>query len=377
MSIGLYIHIPFCLSKCAYCDFTSYPGRVDLIPAYVEAVLAEARLYRNLLAREEVASLYLGGGTPSLLPPEELTKILGLLSSCRLAEPVEVTMEANPGTIDQAKIEAFLAAGGNRLSLGLQTHDPMLLELLGRRHTTAEAADAARLARALGVNQISLDLIYGLPGQTVACWEETLSYALSLAPDHLSVYSLELHPGTPLAARVTAEQAVLPDEEEAAAMLEQAMTVLPEAGLRQYEIANFARPGAECRHNLNYWRNGSYLGLGAAAHSHLTGKRRANLADLDRYLTAVDARQVPVAFTEEISPSEDLVETLLLGLRLREGIALDLFPRRFGHTVETLFGAALTGLVGEHLVALDGERLRLTDSGVVLADYVLRTLVCI
>ena len=159
-------------------------------------------------------------------------------------------------------------------------------------------------------------------------------------------------------------------------MLELAMTVLPEAGLRQYEIANFARPGAECRHNLNYWRNGRYLGLGAAAHSHLAGNRRANLTDLDRYLTAVGAGQAPVAFTEEIGPAEDLVETLLLGLRLREGIALDLFPRRFGRTVEALFGSALVRLAGDRLIALDGERLRLTGSGVVLADYVLRTLVC-
>ena len=303
-------------------------------------------------------------------------KILGLLSVCRLAESVEVTMEANPGTLDRAKIETFLAAGGNRLSLGLQTHDPRLLELLGRRHTAAEATAAVRMARALGVNQISLDLIYGLPGQTVAGWEETLSYALSLAPDHLSVYSLELHPDTPLATRVAAGQAALPGEEDVAVMLERAMTVLPAAGLRQYEIANFARPGAECRHNLNYWRNGRYLGLGVAAHSYLAGNRRANLTDPDRYLTAVHAGQAPVAFTEEIGPAEDLVETLLLGLRLREGIPLDLFPRRFGRTVEALFGAALIGFVGKHLVALDGERLRLTDSGVVLADYVLRTLVC-
>ncbi len=285
-------------------------------------------------------------------------------------------MEANPGTVDAAKLAAFVGGGGNRLSLGVQTHDDKLLALLGRRHSFADADQSVRLARAAGVTRVSLDLIYGLPRQTVDGWSETLHHAISLGPDHISAYCLELHPDTPLARRVASGELSLPGEEEVVAMLAQTMSILPRAGLKHYEIANFSLTGAECVHNVNYWRNGIYLGLGAAAHSHLHGRRWANLARIEDYLAALAAGDPPAASTEVLTEREELLETVMLGIRLREGLATALFPLRYGRSAEELFGGALTDLIARNLLAAEGGRLRLTDSGVFLADYVLRTLAC-
>ncbi|MGQ9779314.1 MAG: radical SAM family heme chaperone HemW [Bacillota bacterium] len=374
MEIGLYLHFPFCRRKCAYCDFASRPGREEFLP-YLRGVLAEYRRYKDLLDGVEIATVYLGGGTPSLLSPELLSLLLAEVVPARKKGEIEVTMEANPESIDRPKLEAFVAGGGNRLSLGLQTHDDRLLARLGRLHTAARTAEVVRLARSAGVARINLDLIYGLPDQSPAHWEETLAFALSLSPDHLSLYALELHPGTLLAAAVEEGRLVLPPEEEVAAMLATAMEVLPRAGLRQYEVASFARPGAECRHNLNYWRRGPYLGLGAAAHSFFGGERWANCRDPDSYLAALARGDSPVAFREKIGPLAELIETVMLGLRLTEGISSSLLFSLTGRAVEELFGEALASLRAEGLVILEGGYLRLTSRGVLFADYVVRRLV--
>jgi len=377
MSIGLYLHIPFCRGKCSYCDFISFPGLEDLAVDYARGLLMEYRLYQPRLAGETIASIYLGGGTPSLLPPDSIAELLRVLVSQASGDRIEVTLEANPDTLDGAKLAAFVEGGGSRLSLGVQTHEERLLRLLGRRHGVAEVEQAVLLARRMGISQISLDLIYGLPGQTIADWAGTLSFALALAPDHISAYGLELHPGTPLAGEVAAGTLVLPPEEEVAVMLETAMSRLPAAGFRHYEIANFAKPGAECRHNLNYWRHGRYLGLGAAAHSCLAGRRWANIADPCHYLGLLERGKMPIGVEEEIGPGEELIETVMLGLRLiEEGIVLARLEEKLGLAVSSLFGEALGRLIGEHLVCADDGRLRLTSSGVLLADYVVRALIC-
>lgn len=374
MVSAIYVHLPFCRSKCSYCDFVSYPGREDLIPDYVRAVSAELRLHEPLLDREAIATVYLGGGTPSLLSPASLRRLLGALLPHGRRGPVETTMEANPGAIDRARLDAFVETGGTRLSLGLQTHDRSLLELLGRRHTLDDAAAAVDLARQAGVGSINLDLIYGLPGQSRESWLQTLSFALSLHPDHVSAYCLELHPNTPLARAVGQGRLRLPEEEETAAMLRAAMTVLPAAGLRQYEVTNFARPGAECAHNMHYWLGGDYLGLGAAAHSHLGNRRWANLTDPASYLAAVFAGRRPVAEEEELGPREKLLETIMLGLRMRDGLALSTLAAQAGRPAAGLFGPALARLRAAGLLTSEQDRLRLTDSGVLLADYVVREL---
>lgn len=373
--IGLYLHFPFCRRKCAYCDFASRPGREEEFLPYVRGILAEYRLYEGLLTEAAVATVYLGGGTPSLLPAELLSLLLRQVVPDWGKGVPEVTMEANPESIDRRKLEAFVASGGNRLSLGLQTHDDRLLRLLGRPHTASGVAEAVRLARAAGIARINLDLIYGLPGQTVSGWEETLAFALALEPDHLSLYALELHPETPLAEAVAEGSLVLPGEEEVAEMLASAMAILPRAGLRRYEIASFARPGAECRHNLNYWRRGRYLGLGAAAHSFLGKERRANHKTPEAYLAALARGEAPVAFAEEVGPAEALIEVIMLGLRLGEGVSLSHLASMSGLPPERLFGKVLDGLSADGLLAVEEGCLRLTDRGVVFADYVLRTLV--
>lgn len=374
MAAGLYVHLPFCRSKCAYCDFVSRPGLEHLMPAYVAALGTECALYEDSPDLRVIGSVYLGGGTPSLLPPELLRQVLQLRERFPADGPLEVTMEANPGTLDRARLEVFAAGGGTRLSLGLQSHDAALLRLLGRIHTAADVTAQVGAARAAGIARINLDLIYGLPGQTVESWRQTLSFALSLAPDHLSLYDLELHENTPLAGEVAAGRLTLPSEEETAAMLSLAMDKLPAAGLYQYEVASFAVPGAESRHNLNYWRLGKYLGLGAAAHSHLGRKRRANLADPAEYVAALARGAAPVAWEEELTDGDELLEAVMLGLRLREGIDLNLLARRFGRAAEIL-GPALPGLCRAGLLTADGGRLRLTEAGIPLADHVLRTLV--
>lgn len=374
MPIGLYVHLPFCRSKCAYCDFCSYPGLMDLLPAYIDGLMAEYDAYEPSLRGEELASVYLGGGTPSLLPVELLTRVLSLSSRLPRKSGLEVTMEANPGTGDREKLSAFVESGGTRLSVGVQTHDDGLLRLLGRGHTARDAAALVECARSVGVRQINLDLIYGLPGQTVANWTETLAFALSLSPEHLSLYSLELHDDTPLARAVAEGELRLPAEEESLAMLQTAMSMLPAAGLRQYEIASFAADGAECIHNINYWRNGHYLGLGAAAHSHLGARRWANLTDPRAYLAALARGGLPVASEEHLALADELMETVMLGLRLRQGLDLSLLQADYGLAPSALFGEKLGELSGLGLVTVEGGWLRLTDSGVFLADFVLRKL---
>ncbi len=344
---------------------------------YIQALLSEFRLYRPMLADAAIDTIYLGGGTPSLLGPASLASLLRSLSAGRETGGMEVTMEANPGTLDQAKLDAFVGAGGNRLSLGAQTHDRNLLRLLGRIHTADDTAAAVAMTRAAGIRRISLDLIYGLPGQSPAGWEETIRFALSLDPEHISLYCLEVHAGTPLAARLAAGELDLPGEDDTAGMLAAAMRTLEAAGFRWYEIANFARPGAECRHNLNYWRRGFYLGLGVAAHSFLGGRRWGNLRDLPMYHSALAQGEAPVEFVDEIGPAEEVLEELMLGLRLREGIDRTWFKNRIDQKAAALFDQAREALLAEGLLAAEGARLRLTERGVIMADYVVRSLVAV
>ena len=375
MQIGLYIHLPFCLSKCDYCDFVSYTGRESLMADYVKGLAEEYHLYRDIVSQATIGTVYLGGGTPSLLSSDLIAAVLAIPMSDLGRGQVEITMEANPGTLDEDKLAAFLAHGGTRLSLGVQSHDDAVLRELGRAHTAEEARSAAVQARKSGVSRINLDLIYGLPGQTLQGWRRTLEFALSLAPDHLSLYSLELHPGTPMAQRVSAGLLTLPDEDLGRGMMESAGEILTADGFLRYELASYARPGAECLHNLNYWRNGSYLGLGAAAHSRWHGKRWFNHADPESYLAAVHQGVRPVHGTETLGAREDLLETVMLGIRLREGLDLEVFPRRFGQTASELFLGGLEALSADGLLETAGTRLRLTEEGVYLADYTLRKLV--
>ena len=273
-SIGLYLHIPFCRTKCPYCDFNTYAGILPLLPSYLEALQTEVRLWGQRLGAPEVVSVFLGGGTPSLLQPGQMDRLLGVIREAfRLREDAEVSAEVNPDDVTVERIEGFLSSGVNRVSMGVQSLDRGLLEVLGRRHDDKGAIRAFRAIREAGCANVSVDLMYGLPYQTLEQWDSTLQGVLDLGPDHVSAYCLTLEEGTPMEHKARLGLLPEPDPDLAAEMYGRAEERLGSAGYDCYEISNWARPGRECRHNLVYWRNQPYLGVGPGAHSFLGGHR--------------------------------------------------------------------------------------------------------
>lgn len=350
---GLYAHIPFCSGRCAYCDFTSFPGRRDQASRYLAALEAEAR--RRGPWRP--ATLYVGGGTPTELSAAEIDELFERLGRAfPEARYEEVSFEANPESLDEDKLAVLFRRGVTRLSLGVQALDDGLLAAAGRRHTAAQAEAAFRLARRTGGWSLSVDLIAGLPGQTLAAFLGGLERVLALGPDHLSLYAMELHDGSALAARGFA-----PNEDLGREMLEAGWSRLEAAGLSQYEISNFAKPGHECRHNRNYWEGGEYLGLGCAAASHIAGARERNVEGLDDYLRLVEAGGPARAESERLQGKDKLGERAFLGLRQTSGLELDeelarAFAREWRELEES-------GLARRH-----GRRIALTREGRFLAN---------
>ncbi len=346
--LSLYIHIPFCRAKCAYCDFASYSGREGDWQAYFSTLLQE--IEASASAEHRVETIFFGGGTPSLVPAEY---IAGALAAARRAfavsERAEITLEANPGTLSAEKLAAYRGMGVNRLSIGVQSFDAALLRDLGRIHSPEEAEDAVRLARAAGFSNISLDLMYALPGQTETLWKETLARAIALGPEHISAYSLIVEEGTPMAARM----AELPDDDIAIAMQRMATATFAKAGYSRYEISNYARPGFACRHNIVYWKRGEYLGFGCAAHSLFGGERFENPAVLAEYLAGgrgLNRARIGAAEAEE--------ERIFLGTRMVEGIAT-------GGLLEGR-ARAIGRLVDNGLAEIYGDRFHLTERGLEL-----------
>ncbi len=308
MPIGLYIHIPFCARKCAYCDFASYANRMGELPGYLCALENEMEQW----AGREAATVFIGGGTPSLMSGEQIETLMrAVRKHFVLPEGAEITLEANPGTLDLGKLRACLAAGVNRLSMGVQAMQPALLRTLGRIHTWQDAALGVELARRAGFSNINLDLMYALPGQTLSDWEHTLRAAIGLGVPHVSAYSLILEEGTPLYRRA---DLAYPEEELALEMQRAATRMLGGAGLIRYEVSNYAKPGFACRHNIAYWTRRDYLGLGAAAHSLMDGVRFENSPEVAGY-----RRLQPHALTER----EIFEERVMLGTRMTSGIPLD------------------------------------------------------
>jgi oxygen-independent coproporphyrinogen-3 oxidase len=385
-SVSLYVHIPFCQSKCSYCDFNSYAGLESLIPSYVGALLAEMGLWREPTQRTNVTTVFLGGGTPSLLPLAEVERIMtALRQRFRLAADAEVSFEANPGTIDRPYLEGLRSLGVNRLSLGVQSLHDDELATLGRIHTAAEAREAYDTARQAGFDNVNLDLIYGLPRQTMTAWQDTVREAIALRPDHLSLYALTLEEGTPLADDVAHGRLPPPDADLAADMYLWAEDALAAAGYQHYEISNWAFSDRECRHNLAYWLNEPYLGLGAGAHSCFGGFRFANVKDPRRYIPLAeesakgDGRPAEglapfltglrhIAFAEQMTPARAMAETVVLGLRLVEGLRLEELRHRFGQDLLSVYGAQVEELEAVGLLERGDGCLRLTPSGRLLGN---------
>lgn len=375
---GLYVHIPFCRSKCGYCAFTSYPCLTAPPADYLAACAQEASQMAasDWAQARRFATLFIGGGTPTIYEGTELaTLIRALRSGFAFAPDPEITVEANPNTVTREKLAQLRKAGVNRLSLGIQSFSDRLLIAIGRSHTQAEAIGAIEAARTGGFENLNLDLIYGLPGQTVDDLRASLAMALEYAPEHLALYELMVEPGTPMARGVEEGSIILPDDDAMAEMEVMAQELLASAGYQRYEIANYARPGSECRHNLNYWHNGSYLGLGAAAVSCLSGLRIKNVADPAQYAALVANGKTPYAEAEALGLAARFRETVIMGLRLLAGVSLPELSARFGLTPFGYYGTTMERLVERGLLVVAGDRLRLSDKTLPVAHQVLAELV--
>uniref|UniRef100_UPI00405788A6 radical SAM family heme chaperone HemW n=1 Tax=Candidatus Electronema sp. TaxID=2698783 RepID=UPI00405788A6 len=370
--LGLYLHVPFCLRKCGYCSFYSEAGRRDS-SRWLAAVI---RQLRQFFSPRPLTSIFFGGGTPTMLPPEVLRD---LLAECRqhffCAEEAEISLEANPATVDLSALQTLRQAGFNRLSLGVQSLHDTELRRLGRPHTAAEAAQTAKLAQQAGFANLNIDLMCGLPDQTLQSWSETLTQALALRPQHLSIYELTVEEGTPFAQQQKEGKLLLPDEDAALRMLETARQMTEEAGFHRYEISNYALPGCECRHNINYWRNSDYIGIGPGAVSCLNGMRKSAVADAVEFCSRIENGQEVWEHEECLEPEAAFRETVIMGLRMTEGLALDELRRRFSIDAAAYYGETLARLTKQGLLELADGRLRLTAQGLLLANPVMAELV--
>ena len=392
-ALSLYIHFPFCLSKCYYCNFNSYAGMERLIPDYLREMEKELLLWK-LFVREyssqssfheefQVETLYFGGGTPSLLQPEQIARFVEICREVSPAVALEITLEANPGTVQEKFFARTRCIGVNRLSLGAQSFNDGCLKLLGRIHSADESREAFRLARKSGFENINMDLIYALPGQTMPCWQNTLEEALRLHPEHLSLYSLTLEEGTPLAGTVKAGLLPLPDGDLAADMYLLAEEILAREGYIHYEISNWAVHGKECRHNLAYWKNTSYLGVGAGAHSFLFGHRFAGVSSPQEYAEKLSTLEhLPLSFSEMgegrshldfvegVNVEREMSDTVIMGLRLQEGIDFASFAGRFQRELLPAYRQEIEELVGLGLLDVDEKGIRLSVRGKLLGNEV-------
>jgi putative oxygen-independent coproporphyrinogen III oxidase len=357
---GVYVHIPFCAARCDYCDFATWTDRAHLIDAYVDACVRDVR-GRELASADTV---FFGGGTPSLLAATQLTAILDAIPR---ATDAEVTVECNPDSVDGEKLRAYVDAGVNRVSFGVQSMRAHVLVALGRTHDPDNVSRAVDAARAAGIERYNLDLIYGTPGESVDDWSATLDAALALEPGHVSAYALTVEPGTPLGQAVVAGERAAPDDDDQAIKYELADDRLGAAGLSWYEVSNWARPGEECRHNLLYWHGGDYAAVGCAGHGYTNGRRWWNVRTPERYVDAIEHGRSAEAGDEELAPAERAAEAAVLALRTATGIKLPLptaDPSRVDACIDHLVAAGLLERAGDRAVLTRRGRLLGNEVGV-------------
>ena len=359
-NLELYLHIPFCVRKCNYCDFFSASGTEEEQAAYVSAMVQEIQSYQELSGEYEVQTIFLGGGTPSLLTPEQIEQIFNAIYHTFSAnENAEITMEMNPGTVDIEKLHAMKAAGVNRLSIGLQSAQNEELKMLGRIHTFEEFLETWKLIEQAGFKNRNIDLMSALPGQTIESYEDTLSKVLALEPEHISAYSLILEEGTVFydwyeKGKLDRGAWKLPSEEEEYAMGELTILRLAEAGMHRYEISNYAKEGYECRHNLGYWNRTEYLGIGTGAASLINNQRFVEGGEI-----------------EVLTPQNQMEEYMFLGLRRIKGISKADFRRTFGRSVENVYGKVLIHMYQKQLLEDTGDNICLTEKGIDVSNYVM------
>lgn len=372
---ALYVHVPFCRAKCRYCDFYSHPADEETLDAYVSAARTELALREASLA-PSLQSVYFGGGTPTLLGPKRLARLLEAIRP-RTTDETEITVETNPGVLDAATVSAMRDGGVNRVSLGAQSFDDGELTTLGRQHRAEDIGRAVEILRAAGMENLSLDLIYAIPGQSRFSWRRSLQAAVDLAPQHVSCYALSFEEGTALEADRLAGRVEETDEQTQRDRFEEAVEFLGAAGFEQYELSNFARPGRRCRQNLTYWQNHPYLGLGPAACSYLGGVRRTHSADTAAYLRALHSdppHPPPPSWEERLTGRKAMAETLMLALRLIEGVEISAFQQRFGCAPTEAFPHTFRRYLSQGAVVATPTHLRLHRDSLFTSNCILADL---
>ncbi len=370
--LGLYLHIPFCIQKCGYCDFLSAPAGREEREAYVQALEKEIRSYGDFAKGYRVSTVFVGGGTPSCLEAPQTERIFqAVRDTFDIERMPEISMEMNPGTVTPEKLQTYKNCGINRLSMGLQSVRDSNLKLLGRIHTYEAFLESYHLAREAGFQNINVDLISSLPGQTEASWREELKTTAELSPEHISVYQLILEEGTPFYEKYAGHPELLPDEETSRAIYEVTAEVLAAYGFRQYEISNYAKEGRECRHNLKYWERGDYLGLGLGAASMVRNIRMSNTGDMKTYLEKCGEPKTMRTDVQFLEEPQQMEEFMFLGLRKTRGISKKEFRRVFGRDIELVYEKALEKLLSNGMLLEKKDRLYLSKEGVLLSNAVL------
>lgn len=376
----LYIHVPFCIKKCAYCDFLSAPAGEEERQRYVETMIKEIQGYRKKYQEYCVTTIFVGGGTPSVLSGEQIKEVFNALrASFVIDAQAEITIEVNPGTVTEEKVEAWMQAGVNRISIGLQSVNDEELQMLGRMHTYKDFLNTYHLLRDKGFNNLNIDLISAIPGQTLESWKKTLSTVAELEPEHISAYSLIVEEGTPFysiygegGADGNLESMVqpLPDEETERFIYEETETILQKYGYDRYEISNYAKPGYACRHNEGYWRRVNYLGVGLGASSLIENQRFRNFSTYDTYMDAIQNQKLFHEEVKSLSVTDEMEEFMFLGLRMMSGISREEFQKKFGKKIETVYEKQIQQLKKDGLIEFVENRIRLTKRGIDISNYV-------
>ncbi|ANE47285.1 coproporphyrinogen III oxidase [Paenibacillus swuensis] len=371
---AVYLHIPFCTNKCHYCDFNSYVLKGQPVMDYLDAMEREMELTVKKLPPGRIETIFVGGGTPTVLLPDQMAHFLKLVRTYfpDQATDLEFSMEANPGTTDINKLQAMREGGVNRISFGVQSFDNELLERIGRIHNTDDVYRSIENANKVGFSNLSIDLMFGLPKQTLAILNDTLDKALALDLKHYSIYGLKVEESTLFHAMYQRNQLPLPDEDEEVSMYETIMARLREAGFQQYEISNFAKPGYESRHNSKYWKNEAYYGIGAGAHGYARRQRHINIKGVQNYIDAT-RNGLPLLDTSEVSEQEAMEDFMMVGLRLLEGVSAVDFSAQFGGaSMEDVFGDKLARLLGQGLIERisESDGYRLSEAGIILGNEV-------